>query len=388
MAADLSAVQTNVVVIGAGPAGLAVGACLRREGISFVILERADRISPAWHRHYERLHLHTPKSSSALPYLPFPSNYPTYPSRQQIIDYLEDYSHKFNLTPRLGEEVKRAEPVGDHWEVETSKGSYRSQALIIATGLNMIPCTPEWPGLSSFAGKVLHSSQYSKGAEFKDQRVLVVGFGNSGGEIAIDLWERGAYLALSVRSPVNIIPRDLLGIPIATVANLTRALPDSLVDILMRPILAVAIGDMRSYGLRPLGVGPATQIARTAHVPLIDVGTIHLIKQNHISVHPGITSFEGNSVEFEDNMKQDFDAVILATGYRPQLEFLQVSSAQEWERSPMTIPTKGRESTVPNLYFIGFSVAVTGMLREIGIEARSIAKNIASHRVVAGPTVG
>src|SRR5215471_4551369 len=104
--------NTETVIIGAGPAGLAAAACLRRAGCNFVVLERATDVGSVWRRHYERLHLHTAKRHSALPYRPFPSEWPTYLAREQVISYLEDYARAFAITPQLGEEVRRARPAG------------------------------------------------------------------------------------------------------------------------------------------------------------------------------------------------------------------------------------------------------------------------------------
>src|SRR6185312_12726656 len=198
-------VETEVAIIGAGPAGLAVGASLRQRTISCQIFERSDRVAPLWHRHYRRLHLHTPKESSGLPYQPFPANYPRYPSRQQVVDYLENYAATFGLRPRFSEAVTAVRPVSaNRWEVTTSKAKCIAGAVVIATGLNGDRNVPAWPGMDAFRGEIVQSGDYVDGVPYRGQRVLVVGFGNSGAEIAIDLWEHGASPSLSVRSPTTV----------------------------------------------------------------------------------------------------------------------------------------------------------------------------------------
>ncbi len=198
-------------IVGAGPAGLAVGACLQRAGIPFLILEQAATVGATWHGHYDRLHLHTPKSLSALPYLSFPKDYPRYPSRLQVIDYLEEYAGHFALAPKFGQRVVAARPSAGGWEVQTQDARLEAANLVVATGLACAPYLPQWPGQADFQGSCLHSSAYRNGEPFRQRRVLVVGFGNSGGEIALDLWEHGAQTSMAVRSPVNVVPREVLG---------------------------------------------------------------------------------------------------------------------------------------------------------------------------------
>jgi cation diffusion facilitator CzcD-associated flavoprotein CzcO len=367
----------QTIIIGAGPAGLAVGACLRRAGIQFLILEQSQQAGSAWRRHYDRLHLHTDKAHSALPFLPFPKGTPRYPSRLQVVSYLEAYAHQFQLEPKFGQQVTAARQKNGHWEVETQDTIYEGANLVIATGANREPYSPTWPGLAAFRGRVLHSSQYQNGAAFKGQPVLVVGFGNSGGEIAIDLWEHGAKPSLAVRGPVNVIPRELFGIPILAISILQRKLPPRWADAINAPVLRATVGDLTRYGLRRLPRGPMTQIERDGRIPLIDVGTIRLIKQGQITVTPGIDSFTEEGVVFTDGSRRNFDAVILATGYRPRVNaFLQGASAAHDENGkPLTT---GRESGVPGLYFCGYYISPTGMLREIALEARRISAAIAA----------
>ena len=366
------------IVIGAGPAGLAVAACLKRVGIACLILEQADKVGVAWHRHYERLHLHTAKAYSALPFVPFPSDFPRYPSRLQVISYLEAYARQFQLEPRFGQHVVAARHANNLWEVQTQDNRYQTSNLVIAAGYNREPHLPTWPGQDAFRGSLLHSSQYRNGEPFKNQRVLVVGFGNSGGEIAIDLVEQGAQPSLSVRGPVNVIPRDLFGIPIMAIGLLQSKLPSRLADAVNAPILRATLGDLTQYGLRQPSRGPLTRIHTDARIPLIDIGTIKLIKSGQIKVRPGIESFTGEGVIFTDGQREKFDAVILATGYRPRVNaFLEGATATYDEQG--TPLTSGREAAIPGLYFCGYYVSPTGVLREIGIEAQKISAAIAQN---------
>jgi indole-3-pyruvate monooxygenase len=368
--------HNDTIVIGAGPAGLAVGACLKRAGIQSLILEQTDKMGAGWYKHYDRLHLHTDKTHSALPFVRFPKDYPRYPSRLQVINYFEAYAHQLRLEFRFNQRVVAARYENKLWKVQTQDTLYETLNLVIATGYNREPYIPHWPGQTSFQGSLLHSSQYRNGKPFKDQKVLVVGFGNSGGEIAIDLWESGVHASLAVRGPVNVIPRELFGIPILSIGILEDKLPPRWADALNAPILAAVMGDLTRYGLRKMPHGPVTQIQGDARIPLIDVGTIELIKHGQITVCPGIDRFTPEGVVFIDGKEMHFDAVILATGYRPRVNvFLQGAPAVYDENG--TPLSSGREAPIPGLYFCGFYVSPTGMLREIAIEARRISTAIA-----------
>ncbi len=373
--------DSDTIIIGAGPAGLSVGACLKRAGIPFDILEKSDTVGSSWRGHYDRLHIHTSKGTSNLPYFPFPKDYPRYPSRKQVIEYLEMYAEKFQLDPRFGQCVAAARRVDGYWEVQTQDTIYQAVNLVVSTGYNRKPYIPAWPDQPSFRGTMLHSSEYRNGKPFKNHKVLVVGFGNSGGEIALDLWEYGIRNpAIAVRSPVNVLPRDLFGIPVVTIGIFQSKLPPRVTDALNAPILRLVMGDLSRYGLRKLPLGPITQILRDGRIPFIDIGSIKLIREGRIDVYPGIQRFTEEGVVFTDGRKRQFDAVILATGYRPCIhDFLKdVPAVHDDDGTPLF---SGGEVPIAGLYFCGFYVAPTGILREIALEARRISEIIAQNSV-------
>jgi indole-3-pyruvate monooxygenase len=366
--------QPETLIIGAGPAGLAVAACLRKRGASFVIVERATRVGSSWRHHYDRLHLHTVKNHSALPYLDFPAGTPRYPSRDQTIAYLEQYANHFGLIPQFGEEVDSVTACDQGWITTTTDRVYRSKQVIVATGYNAIPHVPTWPGQECFRGRILHSSEYRNGKPFCGQSVLVIGFGNSGGEIAMDLLEHGAHVTMSVRGAVNVIPREILHLSIVTVSIALSRLPARLADALAAPLLRLTIGDLSKLGFRKAASGPITEIKRRSRVPLIDIGTIGLVRAGQIEIRGGVRSMSEAHVTFEDGSSPRFDAIVLATGFRPGIQrFLQRHNdivAKE--------KTHGESRVVGNagLYFCGFFVSPTGMLRDIAMEARWIAQHI------------
>lgn len=366
--------EAATLIIGAGPAGLAAAACLKKRGAPFVLVERAATIGSSWRRHYDRLHLHTDKDHSALPYLDFPAAMPRYPSREHMIAYLEHYARHFDLTPQLGEEVRSVLAADGGWVTTTKACIYRSRRVIIATGYNAVPHVPVWPGQESFGGRILHSSEYRNGEPFRGRNVLVVGFGNSGGEIAIDLHEHGARVTMSVRGAVNVVPREIIGLPILTVSIALSRLPATFADFLSAPFLRMTLGDLSKLGFRRPPLGPIAQIKAASRIPLIDIGTIRLVRDGYIEIRGGIISMSETAVTFEDGSSRRFDAIVLATGFRSGLErFLQGRNSVRYgsakQRQDGAIGEAG-------LYFCGFFVSATGMLRDIGIAARLIAEHI------------
>jgi cation diffusion facilitator CzcD-associated flavoprotein CzcO len=376
--------ETDTIVIGAGPAGLAVGAVLRRANVPFVMLERAARIGESWHRHYDRLHLHTPKSHSALPYRAFPREYPRYPSRQQVVEYLDDYARTFELAPEFGHDVQRCVRGADGvWDVTTNAGHYRCRRVVVATGYNRVPNMPRWPGQDTFPGPIIHSRDYTNGEVFRGRRVLVVGFGNSGAEIALDLIEHGARCAISVRGTVNVIPRELLGVPITVFSLAFRALPPRVADAMTTLTRRLAVGDLATAGLARSDVGPLAQIAERHRIPVIDVGTLARIRSGDIAVRKGVTSFDGAEVRFADGTRERFDAVVLATGFTTGLSAMlpDHTSVLDADGCPLEC---GHETKVAGLYFCGYDLSATGMLRQIGIEALAIGRDIATLKIRPG----
>jgi indole-3-pyruvate monooxygenase len=365
----------NTVIIGASAAGLAAAACLKRENVPFVLLEQSDHVAASWRNHYDRLHLHTNRSLSNLPYFPMPPSYPKYPSRDQVVAYLESYTRHHQIEPQFGQKVVSVALQGDEWITETETARYSSRNVIVATGYTRQPNLPNLPGQEAFQGEILHSSTYKNGAKYAGKSVLVMGFGNSGGEIAIDLSEHGAQPALSVRSPVNVIPRDMFGIPVLALGILMSRLPAKLADLLSAPLVRLTVGNVGALGLRTLPYGPNQQIRRDHRIPLLNIGTIKLIREDKIRVFPGLDRLTPNGARFVDGSEASFDALVLATGYRPALGDFLKQAEQVTDSSGIPLQS-GDETVLRGLYFCGFFVSPTGMLREIGIEAKRIASQI------------
>jgi indole-3-pyruvate monooxygenase len=368
--------QTSVLVIGASIAGLASAASLQKKGVDYIIIEREGQVGVPWRNHYDRLHLHTNKGLSNLPYKKFGGMIPRYPSRLQVIGYLDDYQTAFAIRPLFNTEARSVRKEGDQWITETSNGTFRSKYVVVATGPFGKPRTIDLAGMETFPGKILHSYGYKTGRDFKGQKVLVVGFGNSACEIAMDLYEQGALPYMAVRSPVNVIPRDLLGIPILRISLLLSRLPFRLADAIASPLMRLLYGDLARLGLKKKPYGVFEQIRKEGTTPVLDIGTIRLIREGHIKIYAGIDRIEGRTVIFSDGKKEDFDVLVAAIGYdRNYAEILEVGD----ERYEDLRVSAGRQKYFgrEGLYFCGFWIGPTGQIREIALDAQRIAGDIA-----------
>lgn len=345
---------TPILIVGAGPAGLAIAGRLRQRGLPFAIIEQSREVGHAWHHHYERVHLHTVKSHSHLPHRPFPEHYPQYVSRQQLVDYLEDYARHFDIQPLFGHRLSEVERAEGQWQAHCTNGQvFQTPHLVFATGINRVPNLPFFEGQEDFAGAILHSRDYRNPAPFLGQTVLVVGMGNTGAEIALDLSEAGVSTLLSVRSSVNIVPRDFLGRPTQATAFTLAKLPNSIGDWIGQRVQYLAFGNLRPYGLQPSTLPPARQLRETGKTPVIDIGTVAAIKAGKIKVVPQIKAFMPGGALFEDGSEHAFQSVILATGYRAQLEdFLPaLKGGFDAEGLPKDCIGEGPQA---GLYFLGF----------------------------------
>lgn len=365
----------DLVVIGAGPAGLAVSACLRHEGLKHLVLEREETIGSAWHRHYDRLHLHTTKRYSALPMMPWPDEAPRYPSREQMVRYLQTYAAKHDITPRLGVAVHAVRRSGERFTVETSAGVMTPRFVVMATGYNGVPKWPSVPGFDRFRGHAIHAGDYKNASSYRGLRTLVVGCGNSGAEIALDLAEQGVDVAMVVRGPVHVIPRDLFGRPTQHTNILLSHLPLRLRDAIAMATVGLVVGDLSRWGIVRPALGPNRMIQDFGRVPILDLGTIDMVKRGRIRVLPAVEEILPEGVRFAGGSEHPFEAIIFATGYTPGLG--KVVDGFDAIADARGRPHRfGEETGIAGLYFVGFRNPPTGALREIALEAPRVARSI------------
>ncbi|KAL3655654.1 Indole-3-pyruvate monooxygenase YUCCA6 [Castilleja foliolosa] len=314
------------VIVGAGPSGLAAAACLKNKGMPSLIVERSSCIASLWQlKTYDRLKLHLPKQFCELPLMPFPADFPTYPSKQQFVRYLEDYAARFKIRPVFNTRVVRAEfdRVLGLWRVATEGEEYVCRWVIAATGENAEAVVPEIEGMAGFGGHVAHTSGYKNGGFYEGKKVLVVGCGNSGMEVCLDLCHHRASPSLVARDAVHILPREMLGKSTFGLSMwFLKWLPIRLVDRFLLLASWLVLGDTARFGLARPRVGPLELKNLSGKTPVLDVGTLDKIKSGDIKVYPGIQRLISHElVEFVDGRKQNFDAIILATGYKSNVPF-------------------------------------------------------------------
>lgn len=367
------------MIVGAGPAGLAVAACLKRRGLRARLFERGETPGWSWSRHYESLRLHTTRALSGLP--GFPLRCATaYPRRDEFLAYLAAYSRKFDLDIDLGREVTAVERDGDAWRIETANGTCRARHVVLATGFFAVPREPEWPGRSLFRGRFLRPEQVERESSWEGRRVLVVGLGNTAADLVPVLCQRGARVALSVRGAVHVVPLEILGL---NVFRWAQWLPERAVAVgrrlgsqgeaLVGRAAARAwfqlqernFGDLRAHGL-VLKSPEQIQDDQNAGRPPVIVGPwVDLVRRGEVPIFPGIAAFTPEGAVFEDGRRETFDAVVLTIGYQET----RFQLAGE-------LPTPLRDGPVPGsngLWLCGTAPA----LRHIRRSARRIAGAIA-----------
>ncbi|MEU9401507.1 NAD(P)/FAD-dependent oxidoreductase [Streptomyces sp. SID4985] len=368
-----------VYVIGAGPGGLAVAHALRARGVRAVILEKADRVGASWRRHYDRLRLHTTRRLSALPGLAIPRAFGRWVSRDDVVRYLEKYAEHHELEIVTGVEVFRVEPAPDGagWLLHASGGrELTGSAVVVATGFNHTPRLPDWPGLEDWDGEFLHASAYRNARPFADRDVLVVGVGNTGAEIAVDLVEGGAArVRLAVRTAPHIVRRSTAGWSAQYTGILVRRLPVRLVDRLARPMARVSTPDLAEHGLPRPESGLYSRV-REGAIPVQDVGLIDAVRKGKVEIVAAVEGFEDGKVSLADGTRVAPDAVIAATGYLRGLDSLVGHLGVLDSRGRPVVHGARTPKEAPGLYFTGYTNPISGMFRELALDAEKIARTV------------
>ncbi|GFH36919.1 flavin-containing monooxygenase [Streptomyces pacificus] len=368
-----------VYVIGAGPGGLAVAAALRKRGVRAVVLERSDSVGASWRGHYDRLHLHTTRRLSGLPGLPIPRRFGRWVARDDMVRYLDKYAEFHELELVTGVKVSRIEPDGSDWVLHATGGRrLTGRAVVVATGFNHTPRIPDWPGRGAYTGELLHASAYRDPAPYQGRDVLVVGVGNTGAEIAADLAGAGASrVRLAVRTAPHIVRRSTAGWPAQRTAILVRRLPVPVVDAAGRLLARIAVPDLSARGLPRPEAGLYTRVRQGA-IPVQDVGLIDAVRTGRVEPVAAVESFDDAKVVLTDGSRISPDAVIAATGYHRALEPLVGHLGVLDERGRPVVHGGRTPRQAPGLYFTGFTNPISGMLREMALDATKIAKALSA----------
>lgn len=375
--------ETTVLVVGGGASGLSAAASLKRDGIDVVVLERDREIGGTWSRRYDRLHLHTVRGFSGLAHYGIPRRYPAYLSRDQFVEYLREYAAHFGLQVMTECQARHIakDPDTARWQTTTvGGGTWRSVAVVVATGQYREPTPPRWPGADAFRGELTHSADYHRPAPYAGKRVLVVGAGNSGAEIATDVAEHGAsFTALSIRTPPPIVPRDPFGMPVQRTGIMLSVLPARLADRLGRLTARIVLGDLTAYKVPPPQWGPFS----ARRVPVIDVGFVAALKRGTVRIRPALERLTESEAVFADGSSEPFDAIIAATGFTAGLENL-IDGDDVLNEAGEPVAESGSPTTVPGLYFMGFTHSLRGHLFEANRASRRLARNVGSYLLQQG----
>ena len=376
----------NYCVIGAGAAGLGSLQVLRDEGFSVDCYERGDRVGGHWHTDYDCLHLITPRDSSGFEGHPMPKDYPLFPSRDQMRDYILGFAaqHGLGSQIRFNTAVTELTPIGQGglggWEVVTADGERRAyDGVIVANGHLWDPFIPDYPG--HFSGRVVHSGRYHNADDLEGERVLVVGAGNSGCDLAVDAAMAGREVHISVRNGLVFQPKTLYGRPRSELPLLGR-LPIPLQERVTRALIDVSLGAPERYGL-------PTPKTRNLHRnrPVVNGQLMHFIHHGRVRVAPGIERFDGNDVSFTDGTTRAFDTLVYATGFKATLPFLDGVGLQRGNGIPLRVAGMTLPIGLERLYFVGLAAPRGPQLPVYSAQTRLVAKFLRAHERGAGALV-
>ncbi len=314
----------QVLIVGAGPNGLSAARACRTFGVSYDHVERHADVGGIWDHDnpgspiYESAHFISSKSMSGFLGFPMPGSYPDYPSRPQILAYLRGFADTFGLREgiRFGTSVTTAIPRdGGGWMVSFSDGSTGSyDAVIACTGTQWLPVMPTYPG--TFSGDLRHSSTYWSGDELRNKRVLIIGGGNSGFDIACDAAKFASHASISLRRGYWVIPKHIFGTPSDVFADSGPHVPNRIAQPVLGKLLRFVAGKQERFGL------PKPDHKIMATHPVLNTQVFHFLSHGDLTVRKDVARFEGPTVHFTDGTSGDFDVVLCATGYRHEVPFL------------------------------------------------------------------
>ncbi len=396
--------RADILVIGAGPAGIATAYALQQAGLHYRVVDRASVIGSTWNSLYPSLRLNTTRFYSHMWDMKFPLNYGMFPTARQYHYYLLAYvdKHRFNIN--LGVEIERVTLDGDGWRVESSEGVHRYPVVVSATGIFGSPVVPHIPGLERFQGELIHSSEYRHPDQARDKRVLVVGNGPSGVDIAIEAATTARQpVQLAIRTGIDLRPRYPYGLPRHAWMMIGEKLPTGWCDWLQRVTNNLRYAQQERYGLRR----PAADADSSSAVPYRGPGLINAVRDGHVQPVTAPVAFDGDQVELADGTLLQPDLVVMATGFRPVLhQYLSPpdvvfdfnpNPAPPWSSCRPSIPPNGIRGWplraaddhpshdgrgipgYPGLYVVGTFYKGKGAMYNFNVEAHIAAQQIRAY---------
>jgi cation diffusion facilitator CzcD-associated flavoprotein CzcO len=370
-----------VAVIGAGPSGLAALKNLKAERIACVAYESHSDLGGIWNRAnpkssaYRNTHTITSREVTSYEDFPMGRDLPIYPRHDQVCTYLHDYAKAHDLIPLIRfnsavENIERLEHGG--WRVTASDGSTAiHSAVVIANGHNWYPVYPELPG--KFDGQILHSCEYEDAAGFVGKRVLVVGAGNSGCDIAVESAQMAESVALSMRRGYNFYPKFILGKPADQVGPFVRSLrlPMRWSSWIMRMLLRVSVGRQEDLGLPPPDHRPLETPA------IVNSLVPYYVAHGRIDIRPAISHIDGRRVEFSNGTHAEFDVIVLATGYKIHIPFMRPEYLS-WGKNKPDFYLYAFSPKYDDLFIAGMTDSTGGHFPTVDLQSRVIASYLAA----------
>ncbi|MGV8846824.1 flavin-containing monooxygenase [Tessaracoccus sp.] len=362
---------TRICIIGAGPGGLAMARALRERGVAYDHLERNAGLGGLWDIDapgtpmYESAHFISSKTVSGFTGFPMPEDFPDYPDHREVLAYLRSFADAHDLTERIqfNTEVTGLERDAEQWKVTTADGSRRTYAaVVVCTGSQW---TPLEPGIEGYTGEVRHSITYRDADEFGGKRVLVVGGGNSGCDIACDAARTALKASISMRRGYWFIPKHVFGLPSDIVGGKGSFLPKRVERAVLQPLLRLIVGDLTRIGLQK----PDHKLFETH--PVLNDQLLHHIRHGDVTPRPGIERAAGHTVTFTDGSSDDFDLILLATGYQHAVPFAQELFGDPQHPDELYLNSFSRKH--PGLCAVGFLETNSGAYQLFDRQAHLVA---------------
>jgi putative flavoprotein involved in K+ transport len=370
------AAEERVVVVGAGPCGLAIARQLKhQQRIDALVVDRAAAPVAAWRNRYDGFRLNTCGFWSHLPGQHIPRRYGRWPKRDDMVSYFDDYVRRQRVRLALGVTVERLNRGGDSWRIVTDGQELTAEAVIVATGNYHSPRLPSWPGSEAFGGEVLHSASYRNPWPFSERDVLVVGSGNSATDIALQLSDGGARrVRMAVRRPPHLVPRSAAGVPVDAFSAIFSRLPVPLLDNAAKVMQRLRFGDLSNFGLPAPRQGIYTELLQEGRIPTMADELVRHVEDGRIEIVAAVRSFDGAAVELADGTAIEPDAVIAATGYRTGLQPL-VGHLGVLDDAGRPV-ANGLPSAAAGLWFAGYEEPLIGPLKSFRLQASPVAADV------------